>query len=222
MAQTRPEASCDRSCDQLPIFQATLDTGEQVVHAVRDAKGAVVPAPRHLLHVAVKMLVRHPMMDADDLAFEQCPHALDGVRVRVTVRADVFAGRVVYRVMSVALRRLLEGAVFVGHQVGAGRDVGVDLGLQGCGFAVVDMLSTKIAVTLDHAKDNGFTGATLRTGRLLVSVLVLLLAAHIGRVGFNSAIERRVEGRGSGSVTEAMQDEPSRLLRDFEILGERR
>lgn len=182
----------------------------------------MVPAPRHLLHVAVKVLVRHPMVDADDLALEQCPHALNGVRVSVTARADVLTGRVIHRVMSVALRCLLEGAVLIGHQVRARRDVGVYLDLQGRGLTVVDMLGTKLAVTLDHAEDNGFAGAALRAGRFLVGMLVLLLAADVGRVGLNSSVERRVEGRGSGSMAEAMQDEPSRLLRDLEVLGEGR
>src|SRR5712692_5010815 len=53
--------------DQHLVFQRSLDPVEQVVHAGRDLHVAAIEAPSHLIDVAVKMLGRHPVVDADDL-----------------------------------------------------------------------------------------------------------------------------------------------------------
>jgi len=75
---------------------------------------------------------------------------------------------------------------------------------------------------VNRSDHNGFVRATLRAWRPLVGVLVLFLAADESRIGFNIALERRVERIGTGGMTKAMEHEPCRFLRDFQVLSELR
>ena len=84
-------------------------------------------------------------------------------------------------------------AVLVRHQLRTGRHVGLDLDVQSGGRRVGDVLGAELAVTLQHAEDDGLVCAALRAGGLLVGVLVLLLAADKRRIRLDRALKRGVE-----------------------------
>lgn len=161
------------------------------------------------------------MVNADDLALEKRPHAFDPVRVNEAAETNILAFGVVHRQVRVVAIEANEGAVFVGQERGAALHVLADVALQRLRLGVRDMRRAKLAIAFDHAEHDGLVGTALRTRRLLVGVLVLLLAADERRIGFNLAFQRRIERIGARRVAQAMQDEPRRLLSDFQVFGER-
>ena len=160
------------------------------------------------------------MMDADDLALQERPHAFDPIRVDRVV-ADILASRVVDRVVVVVLPQPREGAIFVRHDGRALGDVGAHLALNGAGLLVGNVDRAKLAVALLDAEQDFLASAALRTALAVHGVLVLLFAANERRVSLDRPLQRRVERLRAGRVTKAMQHEPRRLLRDLQILGER-
>lgn len=93
--------------------------------------------------------------------------------------------------------------------------------MQRLGSSVCNVFRPKLAAALYDTEHNGFVRAALRAGRPLVGMLVLFLAADEGRIGLNVAFQRRVERIGPRRVAKAMEHEPRRFLRDFQVLGER-
>lgn len=50
-------------------------------------------------------------------------------------------------------------------------------------------------------------------------MLVLIFVSHERLIHLNSALEKRIEGPGKSRVTEAVQHEPSRVLRYINVAG---
>ena len=81
------------------------------------------------------------------------------------------------------------------------------------------MHGADIAAAFQHPEYDGLAGAALGPALADLGVLVLLLAADEGFVGLDVAAEGLVEGAGLRGVAETLEDEPSRLLRDPNVLG---
>lgn len=172
-----------------------------------------------LIEVAVKVLATHPMVDAVDLALEQASSVLQPVCVN-EVGLHVLADGVVDRVVVKLLANAGVALGFVGHHVAAGRDVGVKFGMQCLGRRVGHYLGPQLALALHDAHDGNLVRTALADRRLLMGMLVLLLAADKGFVGLHHALKRLVKGLGARGVAQAVQQEPRRLLRDLDVLGE--
>jgi hypothetical protein len=88
------------------------------------------------------------------------------------------------------------------------------------GLGVLHLLDPQFASTLQHPEYDGLVRTTLAASLTLVGMLVLLLAAEIGLVRLNFALQGRVERLGFGGMAKPMQHEPRGFLGDADILGE--
>src|SRR4051812_48053561 len=111
--------------------------------------------------------------------------------------------------------------VLIGHHVRTWLYVGVQFGAQCLGSRIRHHLSAHLATTLHDAHDDYLVRAALAARCLFVGVLVLL-TANKGFVALNHAIQRLVERLRASRVPEPVEDEPSRLLSDLQVLGELR
>src|ERR1700723_56017 len=212
---------CRLSRDQPLVGQRAFRLGEQVVHAVALRHLATVEPIGHFANVAVKVLGRNPMVNADDLALQERPDAFDTVRVDMAV-ADVFAAAVVDVEGGIGAAQAGISGVLVRVDRVAVAHVGADDRLNGLAVNVGDGSGAQLAVALQHTHDDCLASAALRAGGALVGVLVLRLAAHESLINLNAAFQRRVERLRAGSVAEAVKDEPGRLLGHAKVGGERR
>lgn len=208
-----------RSCDQRPISEATIRASDQCVHPSPLGNLAPIVAPRHLIHIARKVLGAHPVVDADDLALQQSPDAFNGVGVSVVV-ADIFARAVVHRVVVIVTVQAAIAASLVGIDVRPRRDVGADGVLQGFSLRVLDGPGAKFTIALDDPHDNCLSDAAAPFVKALGRMLVRLLAADERLVGLDGARQRRVERLGGRCVPQAVKHEPCRLLGDLDIACE--
>lgn len=104
----------------------------------------------------------------------------------------------------------------------AGPYVGLKLCADRLGCGVGHDLSPQLSVARHDAHDSNLVRAALAVGSALVSVLVLFLAAHVGFVCLNHSFKRAIEGRRARRMTQAVENDPCRLLRDLDVLGELR
>lgn len=74
------------------------------------------------------------------------------------------------------------------------------------------------AAPLPHADHRGLANGTTASVQLLRGVLILLLATDVGFIDFNDTGQHR--SVAATSLTEPLEDEPSRLLRDPNLLSE--
>ena len=120
------------------------------------------------------------------------------------------------------------GAKIVQTVVDLGR-IGVDLRLRARGvpdhllgagaIGALDRLGDdRVGLPILEADDRGLAHGSAAGTQLLVPVLVILLAAQMGFVGFHRSVQR--VPRGGERLADAMPEEPSGFLRDPEHLGE--
>ena len=103
------------SCDQCLVRKfSAIDTSEQVIHAVGNGQLAPIKPPRHFLNVFVQMFRRNPVVNADDLAFQQRPNRLN--RVGISVASAPFAFRVVHDFMLWEAFKRYVSRMCVGYQ----------------------------------------------------------------------------------------------------------
>src|SRR3984893_8912209 len=161
------------------------------------------------------MLIGNPMMNAKDLALDKRPYTFGRIGMNKAAEANVLPLRMVDRKMGVVAIKADERPVFVGQYSRTLGDVLENLSLKRLGFGVRDMDSPKLAFALDNTEHNGLVCAALRARRPLIRMFVLFLAANESRIGFNIALERRIERIGTRGVAKAMEHKPRGLLRDF-------
>lgn len=80
--------------------------------------------------------------------------------------------------------------------------------------------SAQFAVALKDTKQGNLALATLFAARALPCVLVLLFAADECLISFDFPFQRAIERLGFDRIAQPVGHEPSRLLRDAQILGE--
>jgi hypothetical protein len=109
------------SCFQRLVWQATFDARKHVVHAVGHFHVAPIEPPSHFVEISMKVFRRDPVMDTEELALQKRPNTFDGVSVNRA--SNVFAARVIDRIMKIITVKAEKGAIFVSHDGIAGRDV---------------------------------------------------------------------------------------------------
>src|ERR1019366_8936366 len=78
----------------------------------------------------------------------------------------------------------------------------------------------RLAATFAHAENGGFATRATAQVHLLIGVLIRLLAAKVGLIGFHDPGQRpHVHAALATSLTDALQHEPCGLLSDAEFLG---
>src|ERR1700730_11215945 len=133
------------------------------------------------------MLIRNPVMDAEDLPLEKRPNTFWRIGVNKATEANVLPLRMVDRKMRVVAIKADERPVFVSQYSRALGDVPENLSLKRLGFCVLNMNGPKLAAALNNTEHNGLVCATLRARRPLVYMFVRFLAADECRIGFNVA-----------------------------------
>jgi hypothetical protein len=169
---------------------------------------ASVQAERNLVNIAAKMLRANVVPCAIDAPLQQCPNTLNRVRVDLASRilpAAMVDGAVIE---PKAVQTLIAAClVSVNHRTGL--HVIMDGLMQRAQFGAFDHHATDAASgALTHSEDDGFTNGAATHVEFLVLMLVLFLAADESRIGFNIALERRVERIGTGGMAKAMKHEP--------------
>lgn len=178
------------------------------LHVIDAQADAVVIPEVKFRDVAVQMMLRAMLVDADHAALENAVVAFDRVGVDEAI-SDVFASTVAGEV--VPGKALAEGGIlhrFVGHDVGGGRDVRFDDREQIGASGATDM----------EATDNRASRATLNQGQNGVFVAIPATDFHVGFVadeGFVDfddaalATHRAIKAKGFHRFTDAMGHEPT-------------
>ena len=84
--------------------------------------------------------------------------------------------------------------------------------------ALVRLGDDRMGLAILEAYDRGLAYGSPSGIQLLGPVLVLLLAARVGFIGFHGSVQRVL--RGGERLADSMSEEPSGFLRDPEQLGE--
>src|SRR6266849_323677 len=160
---------------------------------------AVVVTELEFREVQRKVLCADVMISADDSALQECPEALNIVRVNFTTH--ILASRVHYGFVVVAQRvQVVIAAVFIGRDE---RDTITDRlaheSTQRCRVGVLDNLADHVTLAADGSDDRGLS-AHAGDVLLLVPVAILVLAANCRFIHLDDAhqlAELRVFHRSS-------------------------
>jgi hypothetical protein len=209
------------SLDQRPVSQPL--PGDTIHKAIEPRQGVIfdvafVQPEGKFIDVAVEMLLAGVMIDTDQAAFENRENAFDSVCGHII--ADIFALTVIDRIM-------IEGqasnadirAGFVGVDRRTNLDILKDHGLDRLGVCSGDRHGDRPSATLPHAENWRLADRTTSSLEFLAFVFVGFLAADKRLINFDDAGELLEIGTATG-FPQPMQDEPSRLLRDPNFLGE--
>ncbi len=133
-----------------------------------------------------KVLCADVMISANDSALQECPEALNIIRVNFTTH--ILASRVHYGFVVVAQRvQVVIAAVFIGRDK---RDTITDRlaheSTQRCRVSVLDNLADHITLAADSSDDRGLT-AHAGDVLLLIPVAILVLAADCGFIHLDDA-----------------------------------
>ncbi len=147
---------------------------------------AVVVTELEFREVQRKVLCADVMISADDSALQECPEALNIVRVNFTTH--ILASRVHYGFVVVAQRvQVVIAAVFIGRDK---RDTITDRlaheSTQRCRVGILNDLADHVALAADSA-DHGGLSAHAGDVLLLIPVAILVLAADCGFIHLDDA-----------------------------------
>jgi len=179
---------------------------------------ALVQAESKFIDVAIKMLCAGMMIDANDAALENRENAFHPVRGHAI--ADVFARAVIDG--SVFETRTFNAdicASFVGVNDRTDLNVLIDGGLYCLFVGARNRHTDGASAAFAHAQHGGFADRAAPGLELLGLVFVLFDSANIGFINFDDA-RQLLEIVSTAGFAKPMQDEPSRLLRDTDFLGE--
>jgi hypothetical protein len=170
------------------------------------------------VNITAKMLFARMVIDTDQTALENGENALDSVRGNGT--SDVLTGAVIDRFVSEGTGFdpvISPGFIRVEHRTGFDT-LGDDI-LDGFFVGVGNRNCNRATAALAQTKNRRFANGPAPGFELLRFVLVLFDAADKGFIDFNNAFELREIGAAT-RLAEPVQDEPSRLLRNADFLGE--
>lgn len=211
---------CQRPLDRL-VCQCRIGEPLPTNSARRVGEALAIPliprveTKRLFVHVAVKVIIAHLVVSADDHSLEQAPEVLYAVGVNAA--SDILSGMV----NEVVLVCRAEGAIRLqGIRVddGSRRDVRENLALQFAASRAVNHHRADLAVALQHAHDESFIGEWAAMA-LLPLVLVLFLAADPRLISLHGTREGVIEALDFHSEPDAMIHEPCRLLSHAERAG---
>ena len=202
------------SCDEFLVGKALARCGDDEIIQPRqcgDFHVSVIQAERKLVDVAVKVLRAYLMVDTVNAALHDGPNALYAVRGHVA--AHVFSGAMVDAgAVEEQPVKAVVGRSVVRVQGRASFDISVNGAVQRSRINVLDMHGDGAPATLTHSEDGGFSHGTTTTVKPLAGVFVRFLAADVGFVYFNDSAQGF--DLFAASLSESLQDEPRRLLRD--------
>ena len=147
---------------------------------------AAVVTERELGQEAVEMLTTHEVVDAIHLPLEERPSVPKTAGVDGVV-FYILADEVVHGVIMEPLADPTITPSLIRHHIRERCYVGVKLGIQGFGRGVWNHFCPQLAIALQHAHNGHLVRPALAAWRALVGVLVLLLAADVGLIGFHHA-----------------------------------
>jgi len=180
---------------------------------------AFVQSKSKFVNVAIKMLFAGVVIDTDQAALKDREHGLDAVRGHAV--ADVFAVAVVDRVVvEKQTANASVGKMFVGVQRRADLDVLQDgVGDRtGVGSLNLDGFGATAFAAFLHAENGSLADRTAPKVLLFVFVFVRLDAANVSLVDLDDALQLgQIIAAG---FAEPVQNEPCRLLRDADFLGQ--
>lgn len=165
------------------------------------------------------MLGRHEVVDADDLALEKRPIAFDAVRVVGAI--DVLARAMADHAMVEAAAKVAIAAVFVGRDLRARGDDGMGETVQRSRAGAVHHRCDDHTAALHGADHRRFARETAALAARIVLVLVHRLAADVGLVNLDLAVQRLVERLRTRRMAKTVEHKPRGLLRNAQVLGER-
>jgi hypothetical protein len=195
--------------------------GNTVNEAVEPRQGVVldvafIEAEGKFIDVAAKVLFAGMMIGANAAALENGKNAFDAVRGYAV--ANVFAGTVIDCIVIEAIDAGIS-AGFIGVQHRSSLDILMNSALDCFSIGAADRHGNGSAATFPHAENRRLANGATASLELLAFVFVCLLAADEGFIDFNDA-SKLAKVITAASFPQAMQNEPSRLLRDPDFLGE--
>src|SRR5208282_1230386 len=208
------------SCGQPRIGQPLAT--DRFDHRIQPLKAvpfdvAFVQPKGELVQIAAKMLAAHAVVNAVVAAFQDCPDALN--RVRVGRASRILASRVIDRIVTVEQPvQPGEHQVLISIELRPEFDVVMD--------ALRCLLQTALwhrgressaCAALPHSQNGSLAHGAAPSLELLVLVLVALLAADEALVQFHDALELR-QFRPTASLSEPVEHKPCRLLSDANLL----
>src|SRR4051812_48703703 len=211
--------SADPSCDQRLVGKTlagspgdeAIEPGQRVQFDV-----ALVQPERELVNVAVQVLWAGMMVDADDAAFEDREDALDAVG-RHAVANELASAVIDGLVIEEQTGEATVSGELVSVQRRANRDVLVNGPVNGFLIRVGDRLGLHLAAgPLAHTQNGSLADRAAPCVQLLCLVLVRLDTADIGFVNLDDT--GQLLEFGAASLTQPVQHEPCRLLRDADLL----
>jgi hypothetical protein len=211
----------DHSLDQTFVREPLA--GYSVNEAIESRQGMVlhiafVETEGELIDIAAKMLRAGVVVDTNQAALQNCEHAFNPVRGDII--ADIFASAMIDRF--VAERKSLDavisaGLVRVEHRTRF--DVFGYCRLDGCLVSLADRHRDDLTAALPHSEHCGLADRSASGLEFFGLVFVLFDPADIGFINFDDAFEFGQVIAAAG-FAKPMQHEPSRLLRDADLLGE--
>ncbi len=176
----------------------------------------LVVAERLFVEIAEEMERFNANVGAFQAALQKGPEVLDPVGMHIP--AHVLFG-VIHELMNVILIESGIGCQFVGEHLGACFNICAHFLLECAALAIRDMLHAHLAsLTIQQAHYQFLARSTgARDLGLLVLVHVARESADESFVGFNLAFQLVPEGTGLHRKPDALEHEPSGLLRDAQI-----
>jgi len=208
------------SLDQRLVCQPL--SSNAVNEAIKPRQGMVldvafVQAERKFIDVATKMLFARVVVYAVNAALHDGKHAFNAVRGHAV--PDVFASAMVDGIM---IEESVDACIrprFVSVNGRADSDILQDRLLDRGRIRPGNRHRDCSAAALAHSKDRRFADRAVPSLELLVFMLIGFLAADECFVDFNDTGEL-LEVLSAASLSQPMQDKPSRLLGDADFLGE--
>lgn len=206
------------SCDQRRVGNTTAarsrDEAVKPVNRVR-FDVAVIQPERELINIAPKMFLGNVMINTIDAALENRPYAFNAIGSNATTHKFLFA--MVDCGVDIAHFKSLIAAVLIRMNGRSGLYVFTNDSLQSLRIGSLNRHSNRTATTLTHTDDCGLSDCTATGVELFIGVLVLFLAANVCLVYFNNTMQyRRII---AARLTDALQKEPCRFLRDANLFG---
>ena len=151
---------------------------------------SLIQPERELVHIPLQMLFAEGVIRPIKSTFQDSPDTLNAICMRHAVHE--FLGAMVHYGMEVVLRHSLIGKMFVSAEAGGRGDTFDDLPLNFIRPGVLENLPLDPTAAFPHSQDGNLADRSTSSLQLLRFVLVALLAAKVGFIGFDDPTEKAI------------------------------